>query len=228
MVPWAKEMQKVVDGKLMEEVAAAADKSINIHWQREKKAFMFFHPSKRRVLVLVTCDKSGLVLMHIHSGHWRCCIPSSRTWTSNVRLKTPCRPSLLISDTSAGWNPVMLKAGPFPFLLFLPFFSTFPNVHNLLTLVTSRLMCLLPPPPPAPYTRTHFSVTPCLSIFFWGTCECPGLSVQRGPRHRCSKLFMNQSIVLHSRELNAWLTQQIPVCLLLYSVWFHCVDFAQQ
>lgn len=117
--------------------------------------------------------------MYIHSGHWRCCIPSSRTWTSNVRLKTPCRPSLLISDTSAGWNPVMLKAGPFPFLLFLPFFSTFPNVHNLLTLVTSRLMCLLLPPPPAPYTRTHFSVTPCLSIFFWGTCECPGLSVQR-------------------------------------------------
>lgn len=119
--------------------------------------------------------------MYIHSGHWRCCIPSSRTWTSNVRLKTPCRPSLLISDTSAGWNPVMLKAGPFPFLLFLPFFFTFPNVHNLLTLVTSRLMCLLLPPPPAPYTHTHFSVTPCLSIFFLRYLRVSGPKCSAGP-----------------------------------------------
>lgn len=166
--------------------------------------------------------------MYIHSGHWRCCIPSSRTWTSNVRLKTPCRPSLLISDTSAGWNPVMLKAGPFPFLLFLPFFFHLSK-------------CAQPPhtgdqqvnvsPSSSSTSAIHKHTFLCYPLFkhiFLRNLRVSGPQCSAGPRHRCSKLFMNQSIVLHSRELNAWLTQQIPVCLLLYSVWFHCVDFAQQ
>lgn len=99
-------------------------------------------------------------------GIWRCCLALSRTWTSIVQLETPCRPSLLTSDTAAGihwgwsWTSLFLLCdGHSGFFLHLC------NLHNL----SVWLMCLLLQH--LYHTHIHLSNSVVCCLFFWDLKE---------------------------------------------------------
>lgn len=143
----------------------------------------------------MTCDKSGFVFMYIHSGHWHCCVPSSRTWTSTVRPKTPCRPSLLISDTSAGWNPVMLKAGPFPFLLFLHLSKCAQPPHT-----GDHLVNVSPPSSSTSTIHTHtFLCYPLFKHIFLRNLRVSGPRCSAGPSASLVQIIYESKYCLAQR-----------------------------
>lgn len=226
MVPWAKEMQNVVDGKLMEEVAAAADKSINIHWQREKKAFLFFFtPVKEESLfwwlVIKVCLCWCIFTQDTDAAAFL--LPERERPTYGWR-RLADRPSSSLIPLLAGtrwcWK-LNLSPSSFFFLFFFHLSKCAQPPHT-----GDQQVNVSPSSSSTSAIHTHtFLCYPLFKHIFLRNLRVSRPQCSAGLRHRCSKLFMNQSIVLHSRELNAWLTQQIPVCLLL---WFHCVDFAQQ
>lgn len=146
------------------------------------------HTTWHDILVITTAELVVNVWVFTPKVVWHWCVLLSRTWTSTVHLKTPCRPSLLTSDRpssplTARCNPARLRS-----LSLAPSWTDSCGcftVSSLLTVVTLWVMCLLLQHLCHTHTHTHLCNT-CVCVFegIWGSstwthhafghqCSCP-------------------------------------------------------